>query len=123
VSHGADDFVSRASGPREIALRLRALRHRKTVVAFDTARGRFLMGGRELDFSTTEQALFSALFENTGFTCTRSELVRRVWGAQPVHSRTLDNHVMRLREKLGPAGRLVESVRGVGYRLSRDVLC
>lgn len=123
VSHGADDFVSRASGAREIALRLRVLFRRNAQrLGFDAARGRFRLGQRELDLSATEQALFSALFEHTGFVCTRAELTRRVWGDQAVHSRTLDNHVMRLREKLGTAGRLVESVRGVGYRLSREAL-
>lgn len=124
VSHGADDFVSCSTDVREISLRVRAAlaRRSRAVLTFDELRGRFRLGDRELDLSVVEQALFTVLFEHVGFACTRDELTRRVWPEQDVRSRTIDNHVMRLREKLGPGGRLVESVRGVGYRLSREAL-
>jgi two-component system phosphate regulon response regulator PhoB len=49
----------------------------------------------------------------------RKDLLTDVWGYQPeVNSRTVDAHVKRLRDKLGPAGRLIETVRGLGYRLA-----
>ena len=59
------------------------------------------------------------LFESQGYVQSRKDLLTEVWGYQPdVNSRTVDAHVKRLRDKLGIAGRLIETVRGLGYRLA-----
>ncbi|MFZ5445853.1 MAG: response regulator transcription factor [Myxococcota bacterium] len=121
---GADDFVLRASGAREIALRLRSVLVKQGVhatLSWNVERKRFMLGPRELDLSPIESSILGCLFENAGFVCTREELGRYVWAGVAVHSRTLDNHVMRLREKLGAASAGIEAVRGVGYRLSRKL--
>ncbi len=61
---------------------------------------------------------FLHLFKSPGRMCTRRELLTEVWGYHPeVESRTVDTHVKRLRDKLGNAADLLETVRGVGFRL------
>lgn len=125
LREGVDDFVLRSSGGREVALRLRALLGRlgaRATLSWDVARKRFRLGHAELDLSPIETTLLGCLFEHCGFVCSREELNRCLWGGETVHSRTLDNHVMRLREKLGVAGGAIEAVRGVGYRLSRELV-
>jgi two-component system phosphate regulon response regulator PhoB len=69
--------------------------------------------------SALEMRLLIHLFQAQGFVRSRKDLLTEVWGYQPeVNSRTVDAHVKRLRDKLGAAGRLIETVRGLGYRLA-----
>jgi two-component system phosphate regulon response regulator PhoB len=75
--------------------------------------------GREVHVSALEMRLLIHLFQAQGFVRSRKDLLTEVWGYQPeVNSRTVDAHVKRLRDKLGAAGRLIETVRGLGYRLA-----
>jgi two-component system phosphate regulon response regulator PhoB len=75
--------------------------------------------GREVHVSALEMRLLIHLFQAQGFVRSRKDLLTDVWGYQPeVNSRTVDAHVKRLRDKLGTAGRLIETVRGLGYRLA-----
>jgi two-component system phosphate regulon response regulator PhoB len=75
--------------------------------------------GSEVHVSALEMRLLVHLFESQGLVRTRKDLLTKVWGYQPdVTSRTVDAHVKRLRDKLGDAGRLIETVRGLGYRLA-----
>jgi len=75
--------------------------------------------GREVHVSALEMRLLIHLFQAQGFVRSRKDLLTEVWGYQPeVNSRTVDAHVKRLRDKLGTAGRLIETVRGLGYRLA-----
>jgi two-component system phosphate regulon response regulator PhoB len=75
--------------------------------------------GREVHVSALEMRLLIHLFQSQGYVRSRRDLLTEVWGYQPdVNSRTVDAHVKRLRDKLGPAGRLIETVRGLGYRLA-----
>jgi two-component system phosphate regulon response regulator PhoB len=75
--------------------------------------------GREIHVSALEMRLLIHLFQSQGYVRSRRDLLTEVWGYQPdVNSRTVDAHVKRLRDKLGPAGRLIETVRGLGYRLA-----
>jgi two-component system phosphate regulon response regulator PhoB len=77
--------------------------------------------GEELSVSVLEMKLLTHLFEHRGQLRSRRELLRHVWGYQPeVTSRTVDTHVKRLRDKLGAAGELIQTVRGIGYRLADD---
>ena len=74
---------------------------------------------REVHVSAMEMRLLAYLIEHRGRVRSREDLLENVWGYKPgVSTRTIDTHVKRLRDKLGGAGALVETVRGTGYRLS-----
>jgi two-component system phosphate regulon response regulator PhoB len=77
------------------------------------------VGGDEVPVSALEMRILVYLFDARGIVRTRHDLLTQVWGYQPdVNSRTVDTHVKRLRQKLGQAGALIETVRGLGYRLT-----
>jgi two-component system phosphate regulon response regulator PhoB len=127
---GADDYIQKPFAPQELTLRVSALLRRlsspavaagSTVtagpVSIDRAAHRVLLAGRELQLTTTEYKLLLTLVERRGRVQTRPQLLETVWEAQPdIQTRTVDMHVQRLRSKLGEHGKLVETVRGFGYR-------
>jgi two-component system alkaline phosphatase synthesis response regulator PhoP len=81
-----------------------------------------IAGGVGVTLTAKEFDLLYELMKARGNVLTRDVLMDRVWGYHgDATSRTLDTHVRRLREKLGEAGRCVETVRGVGYRISDSV--
>src|SRR4029453_11962645 len=78
------------------------------------------LGGRALELTPKEFDLLRALMEAAGRVLTREHLLNRVWGyarADEIESRTVDVPVRRLRAKLGEEGRLISTVKSVGYRL------
>ncbi len=81
------------------------------------------VNGQEVPLSAMEMQLLIYFCQSQGFLCSRKLLLTSVWGYQPsVSSRTVDVCIKRLRDKLGPAGRLIETVRGLGYRFTdKDV--
>ncbi len=143
---GADDYVVKPFSVRELVLRvgaiLRARRPPAPAVAAGAAavaavpqRRRYVVGpleldvdgyhvfvnGQEVHVSTLEMRLLVYLVEHRGRVRSREDLLEDVWGYKPgVSTRTIDTHVKRLRDKLGDAGSLVETVRGTGYRLSAE---
>ncbi len=128
---GADDYVTKPFSPRELSLRVRAVLRRRAP-AGDRARvvehgplrvdpesHRASVAGREIVLTAKEFQLLLALMTRPGRVLTRERLLDEVWGSDiTVTSRTIDTHLKRLREKLGEAGSLVETVRGVGYRFA-----
>jgi two-component system phosphate regulon response regulator PhoB len=128
---GADDYVTKPFSPRELALRVRAVLRRRAP-AGDDARvfehgdlrvdpdsHRASVNGREITLTAKEFQLLVALMGRPGRVMTRERLLDEVWGSDiTVTSRTIDTHLKRLREKLGGAGDLIETVRGVGYRFA-----
>ena len=129
---GADDYVTKPFSPRELALRVRAVLGRRLqpaprepVLTRDTLRvdpeaHRCWVDEREIPLTAKEFSLLVTLMRRPNRVFTRERLLDEVWGAQiSVTSRTIDTHLKRLREKLGGAGDLIETVRGVGYRFSR----
>jgi two-component system phosphate regulon response regulator PhoB len=128
---GADDYVTKPFSPRELALRVRAVLRRRTPsgeearvfehgnLRVDPDSHRASVDGREITLTAKEFQLLVALMGRPGRVMTRERLLDEVWGSDiTVTSRTIDTHLKRLREKLGSAGDLIETVRGVGYRFA-----
>lgn len=130
---GADDFMSKPFSVREMTLRVEALMRRahpapagpgsearliRGELCLERDRRRCLLGGHEVALSTTEFDLLRTLMERHGRVQTRERLLSDVWDAGgEICPRTVDTHVKRLRQKLGDAGGLIRTVRGVGYCL------
>jgi two-component system phosphate regulon response regulator PhoB len=85
----------------------------------DPDRHRCFVQGSEVTLTTKEFEILHSLMSRAGKVMTRDALLEAVWGADiAVTTRTIDTHLKRLREKLGSAGSLLETVRGVGYRFA-----
>lgn len=131
---GADDYVTKPFSPRELILRVRALLRRsekpsseqvselieKKCIQLDLGRHRCLVAGQEVVLTAKEFRLLEVLMSRCGRVQSRESLLQVVWGQDiNVTNRTIDTHLKRLREKLGPEGAdLIETVRGVGYRFT-----
>ncbi len=122
---GADDYVVKPFSVRELAARVRAIARRRrnepTVgggrVVVDRTRHVVIVDGAEIDLTAKEFDLLAVLAEEPGRAVSRQELFSRVWDPVWIGTgKTLDVHIATLRKKLGDAS-LVETVRGVGYRL------
>jgi two-component system, OmpR family, phosphate regulon response regulator PhoB len=126
---GADDYVTKPFSVRELVLRLHAILRRTPSVAqgaeplklgplaLDVEAHRFYVEGREVTLTALEFRLLEHLMSRLGRVQTRESLLEDVWGlSSALETRTIDTHVMRLRDKLGPGRSLLETVRGVGYR-------
>jgi two-component system phosphate regulon response regulator PhoB len=130
LSLGADDYLTKPFSPQELSLRVSGLLRRLSSpavsagstltagpVTIDRSAHRASIAGQELPLTATEYKLLLTLIERRGRVQTRPQLLESVWEAQPdIQTRTVDMHVQRLRTKLGDAGRLIETVRGFGYR-------
>ncbi len=128
---GADDYVTKPFSPRELALRVQAiLRRSRTApeptavlaqgtLQLDAERHRCTVGGEPVDLTAKEFRLLATLMTRPGHVMSRQRLLDTVWGSDiTVTERTIDTHLKRLREKLGEAGAMIETVRGVGYRFA-----
>jgi two-component system phosphate regulon response regulator PhoB len=126
---GADDYVVKPFSPRELILRVRAVLRRSGAPApaetiwqeeglrVDFAAHKVTVDGEEATLTATEFKLLAELISNPGKVQTRDQLLDKVWGYQfDGYARTVDTHVRRLRQKLGPYSDWVETVRSVGYR-------
>jgi DNA-binding response OmpR family regulator len=101
--------------------RLRVVRKSSVLMVddFRVDKGKYEIAvrGIRLDLTTTEFKLLAALVEHRGRTLSRETLLQDVWGYKnAIDTRTVDTHVRRLREKLGPAAERIVTVRGEGYR-------
>ena len=79
------------------------------------------VGGKPVSLSLKEFELLCALLQERGTVLTRAQLLDRIWGYEfDGETRTVDVHIRTLRQKLGPCGDLIETVRGVGYKIGED---
>jgi two-component system phosphate regulon response regulator PhoB len=127
---GADDYLTKPFSPKELMLRVQAVLKRSdgppgTVEVtygpfrFDKNSLKFYLDGEPVELTSTEFKLLLFLTERAGKAQDRNDLLRTVWGySDEVHSRTLDTHMKRLRQKLGDHAAMVETVRGIGYCVS-----
>jgi two-component system phosphate regulon response regulator PhoB len=131
-SLGADDYVTKPFSVKVLLQRIKAL-HRRVEgpvesvvlehqgVQIDRVRHRAMVNSKELDLTPTEFRLLECLLRQPGRAFTRHQLMDAAIGdGAVVLERTIDVHVKTLRRKLGPAGDLIETVRGVGYRFSEQ---
>lgn len=127
---GADDYLSKPFGMMELLSRIRALLRRTEretncyrcgVLTVDQTRHMVTVEGREVVLTQKEFEVLRLLLKNRGQVLSRERLIEDVWGyAFTGESRTVDVHVRTLRQKLGVAGAYIETVRGYGYKISRE---
>jgi two-component system phosphate regulon response regulator PhoB len=130
---GADDYVVKPFSPRELMLRVKAVLRRKKMpesprdiitrgaLVVDTAKHKVTVYNKDVELTPIEFKLLVTLLERAGRMQSRDQLLSDVWGMHSdVFTRTVDTHIKRLREKLGKMGKLIETIRGMGYRCKED---
>ena len=134
---GADDYVTKPFSPREVVARVRAVLRRaerqneapgpatsehKSPLTADAQTRRATVHGSEMSLTRVEFDLLTCMLQAPGRVFTRGQLIERIWGDNfAITDRTVDSHVKSLRRKVADAGgdpQLIETVRGVGYRVS-----
>jgi two-component system phosphate regulon response regulator PhoB len=131
---GADDYVVKPFSVRELVLRVDAIRRRTAKPGSPLSASRRILrrgpieldveafiarvDGEEIPLTLLEFRLLAYLIEGEGRVRTRDDLLSNVWNTSPeAETRTIDTHVKRIRDKLGAAGEVIETVRGLGYRI------
>lgn len=127
---GADDYLTKPFSPKELMLRVQAVLKRSEPApgsvmiqhgpfCFDKNELKFYLEGEATDLTNTEFRLLLYLSERAGQVHDRNDLLRVVWGySDHAQSRTLDTHMKRLRQKLGAHASWLETIRGIGYRVT-----
>ena len=134
---GADDYVTKPFGVRELILRVKAILKRNTKTSnpsnqtheinrnfgslkMNVESHEVFINDEEIILTALEFKLLRQLVERRGRVQTRDQLLTDVWGySSDITTRTVDTHIKRLREKLGSMGKYVQTIRGVGYKFSR----
>lgn len=127
---GADDYLVKPFSPKELVLRIQAILKRVDAAPgavdfiygpfrFDKNLFKFQIDNNPVELTSTEFKLLLFLCERVDKPQDRNTLLRAVWDyADDNQSRTLDTHIKRLRQKISPYGRWIETVRGIGYRVT-----
>lgn len=133
LDSGADDYMPKPFGMMELVSRVRALLRRAAkpaaedklftagALAVDVKRRAVTVDGEPVILTYKEFELLCYLLENRGVVLSRDQILTKIWDYNySGETRTVDVHIRTLRQKLGEAGALIETVRGVGYRLAQD---
>ncbi|MEI8033692.1 MAG: response regulator transcription factor [Chlorobiaceae bacterium] len=127
---GIDDYVVKPFSPRELNLRIRAVLKRDrrqsgrmqevlsaAGIAIDLGRHQVTLDGNELELTLMEFKLLVALLKRKGDAQSRETLLSDVWDVdRSINTRTIDTHITRLRDKLGSRGKMIKTLRGIGYK-------
>jgi two-component system alkaline phosphatase synthesis response regulator PhoP len=127
--YGADDYVTKPFYVTELMSRVKALLRRTTVgegersmltigsVSLDAAKRSVAVSGAEVDLTFKEFELLKHMMENEGIVLSREKLLSGIWGYDYAgETRTVDMHIMSLRQKLGEGADIIKTVRNVGYK-------
>ncbi len=129
---GADDYIIKPFSPRELVVRVKNIlrrvskeEERETLIrigslSLDSEKFEVTVDKEKIELTTTEFKILEVLAEGRGKVFTRDQLLKkkRSWGDEKlVYDRTIDVHIKNLREKLGKAGGMVKTIRGIGYKL------
>ena len=129
LDSGADDYITKPFGMMEFISRVKAVlrRSKKQMkdtllscgnLSIDVERHQVLDGERQVDLTYKEFEMLRYLMENQGIVLTRDKLLEHIWGYDfDGETRTVDVHIRTLRQKLEESGALIETIRGVGYRI------
>ena len=131
---GADDYLPKPFEPKELILRIKAILKRGQKkedvleverqfgdLSIDIESHEVHVNNDQIDLTALEFRLLRQLVDRRGRVQSRDQLLSDVWGySTEVTTRTVDTHIKRLREKLGPMGKYVQTIRGVGYKFSRS---
>ena len=129
---GADDFITKPFGMMEFLARVKAVLRRTKKqeqpkeyhykgLTVDMKSRKVWENGRSVDLTLKEFELLRYLLENHGTVLSREKILEKSWGYEIYgETRTVDVHIRTLRQKLGEAGAMIETVRGVGYRIGEE---
>ena len=132
LDSGADDYIAKPFGMMELVARIRAVLRRSQdkllsadshpltagAISIDERAHTVCVSGRDVQLTLKEYQLLVLLMKNQGAVLTRDVLLENIWGyGSESETRTVDGHIRTLRQKLGDSGALIETVRGVGYRM------
>ena len=129
---GADDFITKPFGMMEFLARIKAVLRRSKKqeqpkeyhcrgLTVDVKSRKVWDEDRSVDLTLKEFELLRYLLENRGTVLSRGKILEKIWGYEIYgETRTVDVHIRTLRQKLGDSGSLIETVRGVGYRIGEE---
>ena len=129
LDEGADDYIAKPFGMMELVARIKAVLRRVEkhsenagieyrMLRVLPASHQVYVEDQEITLTLKEYELLKYLLENLGTVLTRDQLLNYVWGYDfDGETRTVDVHIRTLRQKLGEAGELIKTIRGVGYRI------
>jgi len=132
LDQGADDYIAKPFGMTELVSRVRAVLRRTgneykehkvyeiNGLYVDPGKHIIRVNQEDVSLSLKEYSLLLVLLEAKGEVVGRDELLGKVWGEYYEESRTLDVHIRKLRVKLGDAGKLIKTVKGIGYKLGGE---
>lgn len=129
---GADDYITKPFGMLELVSRIKALLRRTTEhaneyefhagdIVVNPGKHKVTAGGQEVTLTYKEFEMLCMLIESKGLVLSRNKLLENIWGYDFAgETRTIDVHIRSLRSKLGKSGNIIETVRGIGYRIGAD---
>ena len=132
LDQGADDYLAKPFGMMELSARVRALLRRGSATQFcetyqigqlsvNPSKHVVMVEGREVLLTYKEFELLCFLLQHQGFVLDRDRILNQIWGYEfDGESRTVDVHIRTLRQKLGPCGDYIETIRGFGYKMGGE---